>query len=250
MMSKTDKVKEDFAKRLHQAMDARSYPIRGRARILSKEFGISDKGAGKWLNGEAIPETSKIPLLAQFLNVNAEWLLSGNETSVDTEKVAAFIDGIPSVITHDDLTQAERNQKIWIDMYDVRFCSGEGESIEFHFDGIKKQLSFEPEFFQKRGIKPKNFKLIINKGDSNEEYLFDGDAVGIDTADIEIMDGETYAIYFEKEALIRQIFKEQGGVLTLHPRNKAYKDKTVTPLYDDNYGNQFKVFGRVRYLSG
>lgn len=76
MSTKTDKVKEDFAKRLHEAMDAKDYPLRGRARILSKEFNISDKGAGKWLNGEAIPETSKIPLLAAFLDINAEWLLS------------------------------------------------------------------------------------------------------------------------------------------------------------------------------
>jgi len=48
---------------------------------LSKEFGVSDKGAGKWLNGEAIPETSKIPVLAQFLKTNAEWLLSGSSSN-------------------------------------------------------------------------------------------------------------------------------------------------------------------------
>lgn len=78
MTSQTDLVKQDFAQRLHKAMDVASYPIRGRARILSREFNVSDKGAGKWLNGDAMPETSKIPLIAQFLKVNAEWLLSGS----------------------------------------------------------------------------------------------------------------------------------------------------------------------------
>lgn len=78
MTIKTDRVKEEFAKRLHDAMDKKGYPVRGRARVLSKEFQISDKGAGKWLNGDAIPETSKIPVLAAFLGVNAEWLLNGN----------------------------------------------------------------------------------------------------------------------------------------------------------------------------
>lgn len=77
MNLKTEKVKNDFSKRLHMAMDNAQLPLRGRARILSQTFGISDKGAGKWLKGEAIPETSKIPLIADFLNVNAEWLLSG-----------------------------------------------------------------------------------------------------------------------------------------------------------------------------
>src|SRR5690606_22012823 len=73
----TDKVKEEFSKRLHTAMDSAGYPIRGRARVLSQKFSVSDKGAGKWLNADAIPETSKIPLIASFLNINAEWLISG-----------------------------------------------------------------------------------------------------------------------------------------------------------------------------
>lgn len=74
----TDKVKEEFSKRLHTAMDAAGYPVRGRARILSQKFSISDKGAGKWLNADAIPETSKIPLIANFLKINSEWLISGS----------------------------------------------------------------------------------------------------------------------------------------------------------------------------
>lgn len=78
MTTQVDKVKEEFAKRLHKGMDMQNYPLRGRARVLSKEFGISDKAASKWLNGEAIPETSKIPLLANFLNISSQWLLSGD----------------------------------------------------------------------------------------------------------------------------------------------------------------------------
>ncbi|WP_288364765.1 hypothetical protein [uncultured Acinetobacter sp.] len=77
MNSQVDKVKDEFAKRLHKAMDMAGYPVRGRARILSQKFQISDKGAGKWLNGEAIPETSKIPLLSGFLGIRSEWLLTG-----------------------------------------------------------------------------------------------------------------------------------------------------------------------------
>lgn len=78
MNTPIDKVKEDFAKRLNEAMDLKGYPVRGRARILSKEFDISDKGAGKWIKGEAMPETSKFPLLSKFLGVSAEWLLNGS----------------------------------------------------------------------------------------------------------------------------------------------------------------------------
>ena len=76
MNNPMDKIKEDFARRINEAMELKGYPLRGRARVLSKEFQISDKGAGKWLKGEAMPETSKLPLLASFLGVSTEWLMN------------------------------------------------------------------------------------------------------------------------------------------------------------------------------
>lgn len=78
MSTPINMIKEDFAKRINEAMDLKGYPVRGRARVLSKQFDISDKGAGKWLKGESIPETSKLPLLAGFLGVSIEWLMSGS----------------------------------------------------------------------------------------------------------------------------------------------------------------------------
>jgi transcriptional regulator with XRE-family HTH domain len=75
-----------FSQRLHKAMSDAGHPARGRARYLSKFFQISDKAAGKWLNGDSIPETSKIPELAKLLGVNSEWLLSGAGDMCNTPK--------------------------------------------------------------------------------------------------------------------------------------------------------------------
>ncbi len=77
MDNSVDRIKEGFAKRINEAMELKGYPVRGRARVLSKEFEVSDKGAGKWLKGESIPETSKLPLIASFLGVTTEWLMNG-----------------------------------------------------------------------------------------------------------------------------------------------------------------------------
>ena len=78
MSAKTDEAKQAFADRLNLAMESGGYPVRGRARLLSKQFSVSDKAASKWLKGEAIPETAKIPELSRFLGVSSEWLLSGH----------------------------------------------------------------------------------------------------------------------------------------------------------------------------
>lgn len=40
-------------------------------------FGVSQKGARKWLEAEAIPDTKRIPQIADRLGVTAEWLLTG-----------------------------------------------------------------------------------------------------------------------------------------------------------------------------
>jgi len=78
-----DAAKAEFSRRLHLAMDNAGYEVRGRARKLASQFSVSDKGAGKWLNGEAIPETHRIAAIALWLGVSGEWLLTGKDHSED-----------------------------------------------------------------------------------------------------------------------------------------------------------------------
>ena len=106
MSIKTDEAKLAFAQRLNEAMESCGHQIRGRARLLSKQFAVSDKAASKWLKGEAIPETSKIPELSKFLGVNGEWLLSGSgdmKPVLDSSKLGEIIN---------TLQKMEKEQKL------------------------------------------------------------------------------------------------------------------------------------------
>jgi phage repressor protein C with HTH and peptisase S24 domain len=60
-----------------------------------------------------------------------------------------------------------------------------------------------------------------------EYYLFNRDTMLVDTAKTRIRDGQIYAIYFEDEPLVKQIFKEAGGGIVLHSLNAKYPDKVV-----------------------
>lgn len=237
----------------HERLKQRMLELGIRNVDIAKLANVSPVAARKWVIGESVPTAVNLKIIAKALKTTDDWLLTGKESpqsqlSTD-QQISDFLDGSTQAVTTDDLSQDEQSEKIWIDMYDVQFCSGVGVPVEFQFDQIKKQLSFEPSFFVKRNINKKNFRIIINKGDSNEEYLFDGDAVGIDISDTDIVDGETYALYFEGDALIRKIFKEQGGMLRLHPRNPKYQDKIVDTKLE-NIESSFKIIGRVRYRSG
>lgn len=57
----------DFAKRLNEALDEMAIPVRGRAVLLASKFEVSAKAAGKWLNGESIPEMTKLIDIALWL---------------------------------------------------------------------------------------------------------------------------------------------------------------------------------------
>ena len=63
-------------------------------------------------------------------------------------------------------------------------------------------------------------RIIKAKGDSMTDYIKDGDLVGIDISQTEVIDGEIYAVYFAGEGMIKQIFKEADGSLILHSLNE------------------------------
>ena len=73
-----------FAERLNNILDRAGFtPMgKGRQKELAKLFGVSTRGAGKWLEGDAIPNIStKLPdIIDKFKDYGAsmEWLLMGN----------------------------------------------------------------------------------------------------------------------------------------------------------------------------
>ena len=147
----------------------------------------------------------------------------------------------PTVIDYET-----ENGFIWIDVVEANFSCGVGESIEFHFDVINGKFPFPPSFFQRKHVDPSCMRIIKAKGDSMSDFIHDGDMVGIDISQTEIVDGEIYAVYFEGEGMIKQIFKEEGGKLTLHSLNSKYRDREVS----EQNGLNFKVMGRQFWRAG
>ncbi|MCH8502892.1 MAG: helix-turn-helix domain-containing protein, partial [Ectothiorhodospiraceae bacterium] len=77
--SMSDENRTEFAQRLNEALDDAGFPSKGAGRQVSvgKRFGVSQKAARKWLEGEGIPKTSRLMEIATELRIHFEWLLSG-----------------------------------------------------------------------------------------------------------------------------------------------------------------------------
>jgi SOS-response transcriptional repressor LexA len=71
--------KTAFSKRLDHALDLYGIPPKGKGRqvTVGKMFGVSQKAASKWLEGASLPDTMRIAIIAEKLNVNVEWLTYG-----------------------------------------------------------------------------------------------------------------------------------------------------------------------------
>ena len=225
---------------------------------LAEEVGMKQPSYQALESGKSL-KSSFLPLIAQALNVDPIWLQTGNQDKplgnfnmqdfmgkhnlTQRDESGFDVNDIQSPII---VEYGDGNEFIWIDVVEASFSCGDGESIEFHFDVINGKQPFAPNFFYKRGIDPVNVKIIKAKGDSMAERIFDGDLVGIDMSQTNIIDGEIYAVYFAGEGMIKQVFKEADGSLILHSLNDKYRDKVVT---EENGGN-FKVMGRQIWRAG
>lgn len=71
--------KAKFSERLNDALDQCDIVKKGHGRqtAVAKMFRVSQKGARKWLEGEAIPNTKRLPEIAIRLETTTEWLLTG-----------------------------------------------------------------------------------------------------------------------------------------------------------------------------
>lgn len=206
--------------------------------------GVASKGTiSLWLSGGATPSGERLIKLARILKTTPEWILTGQGLASVSEQIQSFLDNTSTPVLTSEI---EHNSKVWIPLMNVSFSCGEGESIEFHYDSTKKLLAFEPDFFSPRGVKPKDVRLMYAIGDSMEPFIMEDDIFAIDITDVEPKDGKIYAVYFEGEAMLKQIFKEAGGRLILHSLNPKYRDKVVS----EENGASFKVMGRQFWRAG
>ncbi|MBB5414065.1 S24 family peptidase [Paraburkholderia atlantica] len=163
----------------------------------------------------------------------------------DTLIARLFPDGQGNVITWAEPEDLEPDDKrVWIDRYDYRFSAGTGV-IQWEVRQ-KKALPFDVGFFRALGVRPQDCKLAQVHGRSMEPYLFNRDMMMICIAKNQVKDGLIYAVVFEDEPLVKQIFKEPEGAIRLHSYNPEFPDKVI---HADQL-ESLQIAGEVIYRSG
>lgn len=239
MNTPTDKVKEDFAKRINEAMELKGFPVRGRARVLSKEFEVSDKGAGKWLKGEAIPETSKLPLLASFLGVSTEWLMNGSTSTNSGIRIAP--------VRFKSTESKPTNVRIPI-YKDIKAACGVG--IENFLEDISDYLDVDPIFLKMMGVEsnPKNLRIIYSAEYSMYPTVAPNSPLFVDISDKDpnsLKSGNVYVFMHNYELRMKRIFVSYGSntvrLSSDNPDKNRYPDEFIT----NEQLNEINFVGRL-----
>lgn len=76
-MNSDDYNLQGFAQRLRELCDDKALPLRGRQSRLAERFKVSQQAVRKWLEGVNYPDMKLIVAIADWGEVNVNWLLQG-----------------------------------------------------------------------------------------------------------------------------------------------------------------------------
>ncbi|WP_404609752.1 XRE family transcriptional regulator [Caballeronia udeis] len=237
----------DIATRLDEAMQLRGFGSNQSA--LSRASGVPQPTINRILKGKTpTPDVETLRKLSEALSVGFTWLSDGTlpvtklANSAQNPLLSSGKTGVEVWETEADLKSDE--SRVWIDKFSYHFSAGAGV-IQWEVQQ-KNALPINVTVFRNNDANPKDCRLLEARGDSMEPYLSDRDVFLIDTASINVVDGERYAVFFEGESLVKQIFKQVGGAVVLHSYNPKYPDKTVPREMIE----LVQVVGRVIYRAG
>lgn len=172
-----------FHLRLQQKLNEKGYKPADLARAAE----VSGVAAGKWIHGESQPKAGKLKLIARFLGVSDDWLLTGKEASprfdnnIDLSQKIAF-EGRPipviSWVAAGSFSSIETVLKdTEIDEYlpPIKECGKNGYGLIV--TGISMSPKFEPEDriyvnpdFQVSDLKTNDLVIVSCTGDNEATF--------------------------------------------------------------------------------
>ena len=183
-MPTTNEQKLIYATRFNLALDLHGVAQKnqGRSLIIGDMFGLTQRGAARWVNGEVLPPKARRKEIANQLKVNFEWLEFGHgepRPNLGSEKIKQ----LPII------TQMEAKN------HELALASFSGRKISF--DTNANQNSF----------------VIEVTGSAMEPRFGPGTLIVVDPT-ASIKDGDYVLVYIEKlsEVLFRQYVRGENYI--------------------------------------
>ena len=186
------------------------------------KIGLSAQAATNWKKGKISKET--VEKLAELLNVDVGWLLTGN----GSENLQQH-DGAP-VIAWESPDDLDPNKYVIIPHVEVKFSAGNGHLAAYEPSQRDMGSAHLLSWIHKKKVSPKNLMTVDIDGDSMEPNIKNGSVVMLDksinTLD-QIQSGKVYAIRYGNELKIKRLSRRFDGALIIDSDNPQYQREIV-----------------------
>jgi len=217
---------------------------------LAEVSGVSSSAVSQWKDGptkslKAAPASK----LAAATGFNALWIAEGEGApgagpTAATQKVAR-IKARPILAweTPDDLPEGEF---VFVPLLDVRLSAGHGtEQVEIYSDETRP-LAFRADWIRQMRLKPGRLLAMWAKGDSMEPRIQNGDALVVDQAQTQVVDGGVFALWYEGGERVKRLYRLPGGRLRITSDNPSYGPIELSAEETEHV----RIIGRVVHVAG
>ena len=209
---------EGFKLRLNDALHRTGMSKAELARKIEEQPQLLNK----WFNTEInrIPGAAYVAKLADALNVNLVWLVTGKGDMSQTPRQK----GLTEVVS--------------IPFCDVQFTETNG--TVYHENHLRAPATFGQDFFLRRGLNPADCKLIRTQDNGMAPLIQEGDLALICDRLESLESGAIYAISYNNQVMLRRLIK-QFNTLIVIAENKDYPEAK----FEDEPGVKVRVIGKV-----
>ncbi len=225
----------NISERIKQRMQALGIK---RAAELVKATGVTKGSVSQWLSDTTAPTGANLLKLAKVLQVQPEWLLTGEgpeSNAVESKLVPVEWESIAQ----------NKDEYVTVPLIDVELSAGNGSPSIVEVE--QYELPFRRYTLNKQGVSPTSAKVARVTGNSMSPLLNDGDVVGLDTSKTKVIDGDTYAIRDGDLLRVKILIERSDGGLLIRSFNREdYPDEI---LNKEQRQDRVTVIGRVWWSS-
>lgn len=198
----------------------------GSGEELSRRTGIPLSTMHSYVNGKSEPQASRLVSIAQAVQVDIEWLVTGAARALDTKETGVD------------------EEYAFIPLYDAHISQGHGAWTEGA--RVLTRLAFTRYSLRKKGLSPDTLAAVRVDGDSNEPVLSDGDTVMVDLSRNSLQGEAFYVIRLDDLLYAKRLQRLYDGGVKIISANTAYEPMTVP---QNKLGN-LEIIGRVVWAGG
>ena len=120
------------------------------------------------------------------------------------------------------LFRSPEGEFVFVPLLDVRLSAGHGvEQVEIYSDETRP-LAFRADWMRQMRLKLGRLLAMWAKGDSMEPRIQDGDALVVDQAQTQVVDGGVFALWYEGGERVKRLYRLPGGRLRITSDNPSY----------------------------